>query len=171
MTRTLLSTNETLFKLIISLINCLQNCLQIFWTFEIHFYLRNRLPKLYLAKLLGIVIFNSLLLRTLFGPLNFFDSSVTDESFVDKTRVWRKYKIFILVSSHQSYRETTDNICSIVVTTILSSFPRRWPTALDQITGFVISQWQDWWLTLSRVSLLFPEHRDLHRIRWIYPSQ
>ena len=28
----------------------------------------------------------------------FFYSSVTDESFVDETRVWRKYKISILVS-------------------------------------------------------------------------
>ena len=25
--------------------------------------------------------------------LTFFDSSVTDELFVDETRVWRKYKI------------------------------------------------------------------------------
>ena len=30
--------------------------------------------------------------------LTFLDSSVTDESFVDETRVWRKYKISILVS-------------------------------------------------------------------------
>ena len=30
--------------------------------------------------------------------LTFFNSSVTDESFVDETRVWRKYEISILVS-------------------------------------------------------------------------
>lgn len=27
-------------------------------------------------------------LRTLIGPFNFFDSSVTDESFVDEKHVW-----------------------------------------------------------------------------------
>ena len=41
----------------------------------------------------GILILNALELRTLFGFFYFFDSSVTDESFVDETRVSRKYKI------------------------------------------------------------------------------
>ena len=30
--------------------------------------------------------------------LTIFDSSVTNESFVDETRVWRKYEVSILVS-------------------------------------------------------------------------
>ena len=36
------------------------------------FYLRHRLPQVYLAKLLGILVLNALQLRTLFGHFNFF---------------------------------------------------------------------------------------------------
>ena len=41
-----------------------------------------------------------MLLNFLFylAVLTFFYSSVTSESYVDKTRVWRKYKISIVVS-------------------------------------------------------------------------
>ena len=39
-----------------------------------------------------ILVLNALKLRTLFGLFNIYDSSVTDESFVDKTLVWHKYK-------------------------------------------------------------------------------
>ena len=49
-------------------------------------------------KHLGNLAIKALQIRTLFGLFNFFDSSVTDETFVDETRVWREYKISILVS-------------------------------------------------------------------------
>ena len=38
--------------------------------------------------------------------LTFFYSSVTDESFVDETRIWRKYKISILVSMMSLFATT-----------------------------------------------------------------
>ena len=76
----------------------MRNVYKLFTKFRIFeilrlFYLRHRLPKLYLAKLLGILVRTALQLRTLIGPFNFLDSSVTDESFVEETRVWRIYKI------------------------------------------------------------------------------
>ena len=55
----------------------------------------------------------ALQLSTLFGPLIIFDSSVTDESFVDETRVWRKYKILILVSMVSLYKST---VCDTYIT-------------------------------------------------------
>ena len=49
-----------------------------------------------LAKLLGILVLNALQLRTLFGLFKFF-GFVTDEYFVDETRVWRILNL-VLVS-------------------------------------------------------------------------
>ena len=47
---------------------------------------------LYVAKLLGTLVLNAIQLRTLFGLFLFFlYANVTDESFVDETRIWRIY--------------------------------------------------------------------------------
>ena len=59
------------------------NCLQIFQFFDIGN--RNRLPQLYLAKLLRILVLNALQILTLFTT--FFKSGSTDGYFVDKTLV------------------------------------------------------------------------------------
>ena len=49
-------------------------------------------------NLKDFLVLNALQLCTLCGLFTFFDCSVTDESFVDETRIGRIYKISILVS-------------------------------------------------------------------------
>lgn len=60
-------------------------------------YPRNRLTWLYLAKLSEFWVPNAFQLRALFSLFNFFDASVTHESFVQETHVWHtqlKYGIY-----------------------------------------------------------------------------
>ena len=47
---------------------------------------------------MNCLVLNAFHLCTLFAFKTFFYSTVTDESFLDEMRVWRKYKILILVS-------------------------------------------------------------------------
>ena len=66
-----------------------------FWTYEIrrHFYLQNRLPKLYLAKLLGMFGPQCSSTSFLFCLLIIFFIRASLMTLEDQTRVWRKYKI------------------------------------------------------------------------------
>lgn len=81
----LLFRNNTLFKYSDLFINMIRNA------FDIKSY-KMLTSKIHACNpcLLESYILNSLQLRTLIRPLNIIDSSITDESFINRAGIWRK---------------------------------------------------------------------------------